>query len=268
MISLPERGLVRVGACPVCGGTRFTPHLQAGGWALVRCGGCGLVLLAARPPAEAYDDGDLDRFLDRAILGRPEAEIEANGDRVRQLGRFTRPGALCDVGAGPGFFMKAAERAGWVASGCDPVSECAAFGREHLGLQGLRVGTFATAFTGLPRPLEAVTLFHTLEHMVDPLRELRRAWALLRPGGVVAVEVPDIGSAEARATGPAWEHLRLPFHLYFFTPDALTRLLTRAGFRTLEVGPRTPAWFLRVFAQKTETGQAGAGSAPHARPGR
>jgi len=257
-----HEGLIAVKDCPACGGTRFTPHLRAGGWVLVECPGCGLILLNPRPAPEHYESGRLEQFLDRTVLERADAEILANADRVRQLARFTRVGTLCDVGAGPGFFMKAAERAGWTAMGCDAVVECASFGRERLGLAALTHGTFAAAFERLPRGLDAVTLFHSLEHMVDPLRELRRAWVLLRPGGIVAIEVPDIQSEEARSLGPAWGHLRLPFHLYFFTPPSMGQLMARAGFRLLDIGPRTgaspPAWFLRVFGQKAQhTGPTG-----------
>jgi SAM-dependent methyltransferase len=244
------RQLEAVGRCPVCGGTRFAPYLRAGDWNLWRCAACSLVLLRPRPPAAFYDGIDrLEALLDPGVLARADAEVEANAGRVAQLERFVSPGALFDVGAGPGFFMKAAERRGWRVMGCDPVPECVAFGRGRLGLGHFWQGTFAAVQPQVPRGLDAVVLFHSLEHMVDPLGALRGAWELLRVGGVVCLEVPNILSPQARRDGPRWEHLRLPYHAHFLTPRSASELLARSGFRLLHVGPLHD-WFLQVLGCK------------------
>src|SRR5207253_3240638 len=55
----------------------------------------------------------------------------------------------------------------------------------------------------------------TINHMLDPLGELRRAWRWLKPGGVVFVDVPD---AIAKATYRGLERATIEIdHPYMFT---------------------------------------------------
>jgi len=70
--------------------------------------------------------------------------------------------------------------------------------------------------------------------------------ALLRPGGALAIAVPNqrclltmLVGAYARAGGPAAQHLLarlyVPPHLHYFTPKTLRRMVELAGFRIAEL---------------------------------
>ena len=65
--------------------------------------------------------------------------------------------------------------------------------------------------------------------MRDPRDVLAQAAALLAPGGVVLMAVPDAGSMQARVFGARWVHLDVPRHLFHFTESALTELLRTVG---------------------------------------
>jgi len=89
-------------------------------------------------------------------------------------------------------------------------------------------------------------MLDVLEHVVDPLATLKRVHALLRPGGAVAIAVPNQGSLltylvgwYARLGGPAANamlfRLYVPPHLYYFTPPTLRRVVEAAGFRVVEL---------------------------------
>ncbi len=65
---------------------------------------------------------------------------------------------------------------------------------------------------------------------------LGRAHALLKRGGLLIVNYPDIGSWIARAMGRKWPFLS-SVHLYYFTRDTMRAALDRAGFEIIEVRP-------------------------------
>jgi hypothetical protein len=73
-------------------------------------------------------------------------------------------------------------------------------------------------------------MVHALEHVHDPLATVRKLRGLLAPGGILQIEVPNIGGAEARMFGRLWRGLDVPRHYIHFTPDTLSQLLRDAGF--------------------------------------
>jgi predicted SAM-dependent methyltransferase len=78
--------------------------------------------------------------------------------------------------------------------------------------------------------LDAVTMWHVLEHLDDPARALSRIRRWLRPGGALLVGVPNLASAQAWLGGSRWYHLDVPRHRVHFTPAGIRSLLRAVGF--------------------------------------
>jgi uncharacterized membrane protein len=64
---------------------------------------------------------------------------------------------------------------------------------------------------------------------------------LLQPHGYLFLNVPDLGSREARTLGHRWP-LLLPEHLNYFNKKSLTLCAERVGFTAVQFGRRR-AWF-------------------------
>jgi SAM-dependent methyltransferase len=117
---------------------------------------------------------------------------------------------------------------GWQVTGLDASVGAVKTVRE-LGLKAL-VGT-------LPHPdlkpssFDVVTMWHSLEHVHDPLSVLREAYQLLVPEGRLVIAVPNIESWPHHWFGRAWFGLDLPRHLTHFCPKTLQIMLECAGFR-------------------------------------
>jgi SAM-dependent methyltransferase len=95
--------------------------------------------------------------------------------------------------------------------------------REAYGV-GLQQAGIADAAVE-PGSVDAVTLWHVLEHVDDPAAALARVTSWLRPGGVVLVGVPNVASLQARLAGGRWFHFDAPRHRTHFTPRGLDALL-------------------------------------------
>ena len=82
---------------------------------------------------------------------------------------------------------------------------------------------------------EIVTAIEVLEHALDPVAELRRMRALMRPGGILFVTT---GNAKPfRDKLPTWQYVTPEVHISFFEPDTLANALRAAGFE-----PRFPGF--------------------------
>jgi 2-polyprenyl-3-methyl-5-hydroxy-6-metoxy-1,4-benzoquinol methylase len=219
----------QLSTCLVCG-PQPGPRPAADG-ALRRCASCGFAW-TARDPAEGAGlyDGDYnagggyeDHFLDAP------RRFEASR-RLRWLLSMTRPSSLVEAGCAGGFFVEAARRAGIDASGVEVSQVAVRFARQRLGVP-VRQGCFESVVP--QRPVDAVCAFHVLEQVADPREFLRAARETLRPGGWLALEVPNISSAGARRLGSAWPGLQPRYHNWHFTPESLIRLVVQSGFQVV-----------------------------------
>ncbi|MDQ3607705.1 MAG: class I SAM-dependent methyltransferase, partial [Actinomycetota bacterium] len=128
-------------------------------------------------------------------------------------------------------FVAAARAAGHDARGLEPSARGVAAAQAVYGLELERAAIEDAAIP--PGSLDAVTLWHVLEHIDDPAGALARVAGWLRPGGVMLVGVPNVASLQARLGGPAWFHLDVPRHRTHFTPQGLRALLRAHGLEPL-----------------------------------
>jgi SAM-dependent methyltransferase len=191
-----------------------------GTYLLERCPACGTAVTCGTAAADAHQSGAYAAAAPRgAGLAAPLLDV-FDRQRLRMLGEPR--GRLLDVGAGRGRFVAAARAAGWDAAGLEPFPRGDAPFVETVALE-------QAAYDGL----DAITLWHVLEHLEDPTTSLARLHGWLRPGGTLVVGVPNLGSLQARVGGPRWFHLDLPRHRTHFTALGLNSALARAGLRPL-----------------------------------
>ena len=210
---------------------------------LVRCNRCSLHYLNPRLRQdvilEGYSSGSDEAFVSQNAARESTfrgclAAVEASSG--------IRRGRLLDVGAAGGAFLHVARQRGWEVAGCEPNRWLCQWAKAHYGFD-LVPGTLFEMH--LPaRSYDVVTLWDVLEHTTDPQTVLRECARVLKPGGVVAVNYPDIGSLAARLMGQRWVFL-LSVHLYYYTPETMARALRECGFepfysrahwQTLELG--------------------------------
>lgn len=234
--------------CPACGSEQSSPRVllrghdrlteAPGEFAVVACPDCGLAFTQPRlAPADfhvyypetynAYEPNARPRASLGERIGALQRELLVRWGPYRPLWR-RGPGRLLDVGCGTGDLAAVFGRHGWRACGIEPSEQAAG----HARAAGVEVvtGTLADA-PWEQGSFDAIVFNHSLEHIEDPAEALAQAARLLRPGGLLAVAVPNFGSWHRRAFGSAWFQLDVPRHLQHFDRDSLSRLVRRAGLR-------------------------------------
>lgn len=141
---------------------------------------------------------------------------------------------ILDVGFGNGTFLERVRDAGWQVAGADPDEEVV----RRAIQKGLPVRQGGVeAWSDEPESFDYITLSHVIEHVHDPRSALEEVYRLLKPGGRVWLETPNIDSFGHRRFGEAWRGLEVPRHLVLFNWDALQRLLLESGFTSLKNMP-------------------------------
>lgn len=239
--------------CLACGGPladapsvvgRDRMHGIPGSWPVHDCLACGsgtTLPLARSEEIDAFYPSRYAPFdVPHGVLATAMTLMQWVRDRrfpLERLANGRSAGALLDVGCGRGDLAASWIDAGWNVVGIEPSPDAAAVARRR-GAEVLD-GTLETVE---PRAcsFDAVVFRHSLEHVPEPRSDLSRAYDALRPGGRVAVIVPNWDSWQRRAFGDCWFPLELPRHRTHFTPRGLETALEAGGFTNIELRPGTP----------------------------
>jgi SAM-dependent methyltransferase len=205
---------------------------------LVRCTTCDVVRQDPRPSSQ-----DLERlYPSHYSTYQPTIDDErwpwtrfdrhyGMWKRLRLIERYHGRGHLLDVGSGTGIFLAEAHRRGWHVTGVEPAEAAANYASDHIGST-----VIPARFDQVDLPestFDVVTMWNVLEHMEEPLEDLRHAARLLRPGGLLVISVPNLEAWEARVFGTAWIGWDVPRHLYLFPMRVLQLMLETSGFELL-----------------------------------
>ena len=144
-------------------------------------------------------------------------------------------GMLLDVGCGNGDFLVKAVSAGWSAHGCDTDTQAVA-GCRARGADA-REGN-VEAWRGAK--FDAITMNHVIEHVHDPRATMLAVFDLLKPGGFLYIETPNIDATTYERFGADWRGLEIPRHLCIFAHQALVALLQECGF-VIFAAPKGPS---------------------------
>ena len=209
-------------------------YVTGDSFAIVQCHVCGFGVTEPLP-------GSLDRYYPtRYRRFNALAARVLHGLYLRRvdgwLRRLPPTGLALEVGAGTGWMLRALRERGWRALGNERSLEAALAARAAAGVP-IFVGDLGAV---RPAPaLDLVIMFHVLEHLANPLAELRAVARRLRSGGVLVLGLPNIASWQARLSGRHWMHLDVPRHLCHFTPDSIERALAVSGYRMTRIDFRS-----------------------------
>jgi len=248
MTDAAERKPLQDGTCPICGdpGKVRQSHQP---WEIRHCRWCDFAWVWPPMAPEEHQRFHGPEFFER-YYAQPIADFYAekgalyHRERTKKqwfldfFSRHVRPGRILDIGAGQAMFDYLAREKGYEPSLvelCPPVV-------EYHRSQGLEV------FAGYPEHLdfadesfEGVAMWHSLEHVFEPLQTLREVARVLKPGGCLVGALPNW-----RGLG-TWLRLKLgkplfnpetnhELHFSHFSPRAMRRALLRAGLEPLEIG--------------------------------
>jgi SAM-dependent methyltransferase len=239
--------------CPVCNGRNVGVHMEGDDQVLdarafgssrntispgeiLRCRDCEFGFRKSRYDetllAEIYSKMDATVY-EKELRGRRKTAEK----HLRIVHTELRGERILDVGCASGLFLSQAVNAGWQVTGLEPAGVLFAQANARLGAQGIVIcETLEQA--DLPHDcFDAITLWDVLEHVSDPVATLVKCRTLLKPGGFVFLNVPDLDSLQARILGRSWP-LLLAEHLNYFNRRSLKLCADRAGLSLVRFGRR------------------------------
>ena len=241
-----DSGSIGTLECPICASRTFTEvfsarpldYVMCSSFAIARCSQCGhgLTELANQPSSEdLYESGNYDsgEGIARRFLRPLLRALERN--KLRYLSRWKSAGSLLEVGAGKGWFLYEASRAGFDVFGIEPSARSRAFAERLIGPRVSPLMLDAFVVSDQARPFDVAVLWHVLEHLEEPGMAIEQLKRVIAPDGLLMVGVPNFCSWQTRFGQQNWYHLDPPRHLHHFCPQGLATLLERNGFELADI---------------------------------
>jgi SAM-dependent methyltransferase len=205
---------------------------------VVACRACGFVWTNPRATTEALEKYySEDYFLEglsvptstEEFLGEGYKEIWFSKDRDLKLILEQKDhGRLLDIGCASGTLLWLASQRGFAVSGVEVSRRSADFVRNLLGFEVFCGQLKNAEFT--PSSFDIVTMFHSLEHVPDPLQVIREIHRILACDGVFIGVVPNFGGWSSQKFGASWIWLQPQNHYSHFTAESLRKLLEAENY--------------------------------------
>ncbi|MGE5373164.1 MAG: class I SAM-dependent methyltransferase [Solirubrobacterales bacterium] len=211
-------------------GIRFGPDIE-----VRRCSGCGLVHLwplASSDELDRYYSGEYrEEYQEPRVEERFISDLGEARERVqRLLPMLGQEDRILEIGSGSGAFLESIRPYVMVTEGVEPDQPSCQWIQDTLGLKAYSHLDMVSAERGR---YDWIFMYHVLEHLRDPVAFLKQLTPLLKPGGRLLVEVPNVEDALVSLYAvPAYlDFYYQKVHLYYFSTRTLTDTLERAGFK-------------------------------------
>ena len=204
-----------------------------------QCGKCGLIFPNPMPVPVAVEHYEVpaEEYFENFELDQKRKNAQGQLAQAEELAG--RKGKLLDIGAGRGELLKVAIERGWEAVGVEPSESFANFAEKHSGAKVFRRELTDCGFAD--DSFDVVILGAVLEHLYNPDETTREIARILKPAGLLFVDVPNEQGLYFRL-GNLYQRLRRrdwvvnlaptfsPFHVFGYGTRSLRSLLSKHGF--------------------------------------
>lgn len=157
-----------------------------------------------------------------------ESKIRARFEKLAsKVLMYKHSGELLDVGAGFGLFSSIFHKSGFSVTAVEPVNQL--YYLNNLKSKIYRK-TFERFFKFNKKKFDLILLIDIIEHLKNPLNSVQRMKNSLRNKGIVVIQTPNYKSLMARLC-KRWSWWMIEDHKFFFTPESLNRLMSKAGYK-------------------------------------
>ena len=220
--------------CPLCGRGVFDKFWAMTGYRLVRCRNCAMVWDYIPPEKllEQYDSsyfindnpkGGYANYFEGMRINKKTFEI-----RLNRIAKKVKKGYFLDVGCALGDCLVIAKKQGWKRVFGVEASE---YAKRICAEKKVKIIGNTLDQTKFPKDyFDAIAYQDVIEHITNPVTELKLVLNILKKGGYVFIVTPDISGVWAKILGPLWYHYKPKEHVSYFSRETIKMALKKAGF--------------------------------------
>ena len=228
---------------------------------VMKCKKCGLIYPNPMPIPEDIQDHygvPPEEYWTEEFLTFDENYYQGHLDILETILPFKEGMKALDIGAGIGKCMYAMEKRGFDSYGIEPSNPFYKRAITKMGMDPEKLKNVQIEDADFPENnFDFITFGAVLEHLYDPNLSIKKALSWLKPGGIIAIEVPNSNWFFAKLFNLVYKVSRKdyvtnlspmhePFHLYEFTPESFKENAELNGYEVA----RIENWVGEVYGPK------------------
>lgn len=199
---------------------------------IVRCLVCGLVY--SNPILE---ENKLNSLYNKSIFTYDDQVPFLNTTYLNYLNKLSnfgmKRGRILDIGCGNGFFLDQAKKSGFeevygIEPSIDAIKKANPSTAKTITHGMFKKGVFRENF------FDVVTIFQTLDHVVDPNSMIEEAKRILKPNGLILALNHDSDSITAKILGDKSPIFDIE-HIYLYNKKTMRKLFENKGFEVIRI---------------------------------
>jgi len=231
--------------CNLCGSSKAELYQAADeGFSVIRCNKCHLIYVDPQPDEEVLKKSYSFSYYEPWVLRQKKLRNKMWQKRLTRIKRMVPSGRLLDIGCGEGSFLELAEIAGYHATGTEYSEVAAPIARGRLRHGNVFLGPLSELLLA-NNYFDIVTMWHVLEHVIDPKRYLKEIHSILKPDGLLVMAVPNVNDLVMQIAYRIIKRRKMKLfskdekevHLYHFSAETIKAYLDKTGFECLRLSP-------------------------------
>ncbi len=265
--------MITIENCPICGSTDHSKErvvkdfmTSKEDFTLLRCNDCQFVFTSPRPSEDEIGRYyESDEYISHSNKSSGIFDVAYKMVRSRAIiskekliSKWAKhKGRLLDYGCGTGEFLGYSKKSGWDCMGVEPSKVASSQAVNNHNLKVYSPDEFVLKQASLHNSFEAITLWHVLEHLDNPVNKLKMFNQLLTEEGVLVVAVPNHESYDAVKYGSYWAAWDTPIHYSHFSKSTLINAADQAGFAVVDINNMPfDSFYVSLLSEKYKGGSA------------
>lgn len=258
----------KIDVCPVCNSTTFENYLSCDDhtvshstFTIVRCNNCTFKFTNPRPDSNEivkyYESVDYISHSNTStgLFNKIYQAIRnyTISKKFKLVSNYVSRGTLLDIGCGTGEFLNYFSQRGWDVCGVEPGASA-----RNLAIKNYKLKVVGEDLITSMKDMsyDVITMWHVLEHVHFLNERLKQINRILNSEGLLIIAVPNYTSYDANYYKEKWAAYDVPRHLYHFSPQTITRLLSLNGFELVKTLPmKFDSYYVSMLSEKYKSGK-------------
>jgi len=214
--------------CIFCNKSSDNVIIEENGFKGRKCPECNLIFISPRPnQKEILNIYNKNITYAKSHISNDYASRLVARNNLEIIKKFKRSGTLLEMGAGSGYFLDEAKKAGFDVCGIELNKYEAKFINNTLGIPCESSPLSDSSFGD--KKFDIIYHRDVLSHLYDPISVFSIINRKLNDNGLVVFETGNLGDADLKYL-KYFNYFEYPGHLFFLSRESLNKLLIRTGF--------------------------------------